>query len=295
MKPVTEHPPAPIHERRQWRQSASYKLALFIVLVLLLGGILYFLKTPRPETGVAGTRGALPARPPAVLPPERMSSSAGAQPDAGGPGGQTAGTQAASAPGASPGAAADAVALLRERLQALTGTPGTEADGTTVGGARSASSPDELRSQTDARAGTKPGADGGAKYGVDLPPYDRKAFAERQRELEALRAQTMADLKKVSPNDPEGMLRVIERMSQNLQAQGLPNIVDMPKMEAMLRGSRRLNELNTALVTEMGRAGGGRPEEMARLANEIRAVQATIPSTVYDLDAVGRLMRGELP
>ena len=66
-------------------------------------------------------------------------------------------------------------------------------------------------------------------------------------------------------------------------------------MEAMLRGARRLNELNTALVTEMGRAGGGRPEEMARLSREIRAVQATIPNTVYNLDTVGRLMRGERP
>lgn len=292
MKPVTEHMPAPLREPRHWRKSAWYKLGLFIALILLLFGIFQLLKTPPPASSLTGGVDGSPA----TLDSARPSLPAGTAPDQAGvrPDGQAALPPAAPASGATPASTPDAVAALRERLQALTGTPGGEGTepGRSGGQALSGSS---TRSQSGTTAGTKAASEAEAKYGVELPPYDRQAFAERQKELEALRAKTLDDLKKVSPNDPEGMLRVLERMSQGLQAQGLPNIVDMPKMEALLRGSGRLNELNAALVAEMGRAGGGRPEVMARLANEIKAVQATLPSTVYDLETVGRLMRGEQP
>ena len=181
---------------------------------------------------------------------------------------------------------------LRQRVEALSGgdtlLPGDDPTGRE-------STPEAAAVLAPEREREDDAALAGERYSVELPPYDREAFAERQRELEALRAQTLADLQSVSPTDAEGMLAVIRRMSDGIRAQGLPEIIDMPKMEAMLLGAKQLNALNAALVAEMGRGAAARPEEMARLAKEIEAVQATIPSTVYDLEAVGKLMRGELP
>lgn len=309
-------PPTPTAPRKSVRQHPAYRVVLLCVLVVLLGAMLYLVRS----TDLLGGEGAgaplLESTSDAAgssstglgasVNADNVTSAAGERDRQGVqaglglmPGGMgvTGGAHDAATRGngsgnlngsGAGGGTASSVEALRQRLEALAGGDGAAVtDG--VGEA--------VRPQQEAGdAGlVEKGDEGGPQYAIKLPDYDREGFAERQRELEALRARTMTDLQSVSPADPEGMLKVIERMSEGLREQGLPNIVDMPKMQAMLLGSKRLNELNTALVAEMGRSGGGRPEEMARLASEITAVQATMPSTVYDLEVVGRLMRGESP
>lgn len=296
---------------RAWRQSQWYRSLLYVLIVALLGAIYLLLRSPAggarfgldlPSLALPGT----PAAPAASgVPVERSPSADEAARTQDVPPESTAGVgtrprdvarlggdgRASGAEVASQGRSE--VDTLRQRLQELTGDGGSGSAGALPPGSMPAPADGAAalpeREPESATLGTD------ERYRVDLPPHDREAFAERQRQLEALRTQTLADLRSVSPADAEGMLEVIRRMSDGIRAQGLPQIVDMPKMEALLLGSKRLNQLNAALVAEMGRGAAARPEEMARLANEIRAVQATIPSTVYDLEAVGKLMRGELP
>lgn len=298
-----------------WRQSHWYRLLLYVLMLLLLAGIWFLLRSPGgvgffPLEALTLSEPAATSLPPMAASVEAPSGeAAGAQVGGAGdaasevsslaPGGNTEARRAAfgstegerGSRGADGGAQARAVETLRERVEALSGGDAPFASDESTGrestpGAPSVSAADREREGDPLRAAEP--------YSVELPPYDREAFAERQRQLEALRAQTLADLQSVSPTDAEGMLAVIRKMSVGIREQGLPEIVDMPKMEAMLLGSKRLNELNAALVAEMGRGAAARPEEMARLAQEIQAVQATIPSTVYDLEVVGKLMRGEL-
>ncbi|CAM5304958.1 hypothetical protein [Thauera mechernichensis] len=304
MRQSVSTPDQPAGERRTLRQSKSYRLALLCLLVALLAATVYLLRVPVPRThydavGAGGSSSsatplqAIPAQPP--TPSDTQGGVVALPEGAAGAGseGWRGGAAATQSDAEQQGRAQ--IQALRERLQQLTGEPprpeagGPEAlaEGASADGA-GAPAPGDA-----AAAGSVGEPDVG--YRVDLPPYDREAFAERQRQLEALRAETLAALHTVSPADAEGMLGVIKRMSEGIRAQGLPDIIDMPKMEAMLLGTKRINELNAALVAEMGKGAASRPEEMARLAGEIQAVQATIPSTVYDLEVVGKLMRGELP
>lgn len=292
-----------------WRQSLGYRLLLYVLILLLLAGIWLLLRSPGGPAWFApapttfppssSTVAPAPEGAPAVL--EAPGEADTRSPDAviGSAARERAGQDATgSAGGGGTGRGADdaaqtraGVEALRQRLEALSGgeTPQAMDD---LSGSEATAADVSPAPKGEAGADVATGAE---RYSVELPPYDREAFAERQRQLEALRARTLSDLQSVSPADAEGMLEVIRRMSEGIREQGLPEIVDMPKMEAMLLGSKRLNELNTALVAELGRGAAARPEEMARLAKEIEAVQATIPSTVYDLEAVGKLMRGELP
>lgn len=288
-----------------WRQSHWYRLLLYVLMLLLLAGIWFLLRSPggvgffplEALTLSAPEAQGLPRMPAEGEAPsgDATGAQAGGEGAAArglsGPaaGGGTGAGQGSRGPGGD--APASAVDTLRQRLEALSGGDAPLANNEPSGReampeAAAVSAPDRERGGDPVLADPP--------YSVELPPYDREAFAERQRQLEALRAQTLADLQSVSPTDAEGMLAVIRKMSVGIREQGLPEIVDMPKMEAMLLGSKRLNELNAALVAEMGRGAAARPEEMARLAQEIQAVQVTIPSTVYDLEVVGKLMRGEL-
>lgn len=291
-------------ERREsWRNHKQYKVALVLLLIALLAGIAYLLRAPALK-GASAPKGAdaiistpVPGVAPLSTPVQGgILSGPGAASD--GLGDIARDGDIGGSRGGAPGnnqdegsGARTSIDSLHERLREFAGNNGGAlgADEPSVAAEPSTGLGRETNVAGDNGSG---GAD--AAYRVDLPPHDREAFAERQRQLEALRAQTLAELQAVSPADAEGMLSVIKRMSEGIRAQGLPDIIDMPKMEAMLLGAKRLNELNVALIAEMGRGEASRPDEMARLAGEIQAVQATIPSTIYDLEVVGRLMRGEL-
>lgn len=306
--------PPPARPRKSLRQHPAYNGLLFGLLLVVLGGMLYLVRSPE-----MGSLQALRTRlfesapqhadtaPPSVVP---TATDAGAAParsaleaTAGVANAPVAGTNpsAASATSANgtraKNTAAEAVEALRQRIQGLNdgegAKPGADtAPGAEPGSAENASGEAFSPGETD----TLPErTEAGPRYSVDLPAYDREGMAARQRALEALRAQTLTDLRTVSPTDPEAMIAVIQRMGEGLRAQGLPNVIDMPKMEALLRGAQRMNVLNTALQAEMARSGGTGSDETRRLAAEMQAVQSTMPNTVYDLSTMGRLMRGESP
>lgn len=292
-------------ERRFSRHGAGYKAVLLLLLALLFAGIIFMLRSPslqpHPESEAAARRsasfGSQPGPTGSTEASERSDGDVAEGRPAPGVSGHGVANGSRSDPVPHVQSEAEAtthaeIEALRERLQQLSrggSRPGadaiTEHATSAAGGLR----------QEGTGAGDSSRGDSNDAYRVDLPPYDRNAFAEKQRQLEVLRAKTLADLQSVSPADTEGMLGVIKRMSDGIRAQGLPDIIDMPKMEAMLLGSKRINELNAALVAEMGKGAASRPEELARLAAEIQAVQASIPNTVYDLEVVGKLMRGESP
>ena len=307
----TSPPPTPSGPRKSVRQHPAYAAVLLGVLVVLLGSMLYFVRSPEmdklqalrtllfaapPEHSVSAppepTDAAVNGAPDGLTPDAQRAKGAAAAPTqlgnatAGAGSGAGARTQTATEPGS-----AQAVAALRQRLQDLEGSastrPGADAD-MRVDPASSARTPGEADPDAD-------GSDSAPRASYELPAYDREDMAARQRALEALRAQTMADLRAVSPTDAEALIAVMQRMAEGLRAQNLPNVIDMPKMEALLRGTQRINTLNGALLAEMGRSGGPRTEETTRLAAEMQALQASLPRTVHDSEMVERMLRGESP
>lgn len=109
----------------------------------------------------------------------------------------------------------------------------------------------------------------------------QEARTQRLQAIRAAQAQLTDTLSNVKPGDTATVITAMEQFDKSLSNAGVDNPIDMQALKRLLVTTDKLNQLNTALLSEAERGGKANTEKMRQLSLEIQQLLSQLqPVTI---------------